>query len=247
MSDNHLIIFIKYPEPGKVKTRLSKGIGKVNAAMLYKLFVETLLKRISYSKHYGEDKDVLNSCHYETTIFFSPEDKNSEIKDWLGPKYDDKISPQHGNNLGERIYNAFRQISNTMAKKVVIIGSDTPALDKETVLQAFDLLNHNDTVIGPTIDGGYFLLGLSFLTDTFKKDKLWNIFSDIDWSTENVFTQTIDSIKSCGLTYKLLSEYYDIDTLPDLTRLKHDIQKRKEIKDEHLHEIYDQLIALNIL
>ena len=246
MSDNHLIIFIKYPEPGKVKTRLSKGIGKENAAMLYKLFVETLLKRISYNRHCSEHKNSVNS-HYETTIFFSPEDKNNEIKDWLGQKCHDKFSPQHGNDLGERISNAFRQISNSGAKKAIIIGSDTPALDKETILRAFDLLNHNDTVIGPTMDGGYFLLGLSFITDTFKNDKSWEIFTNINWSTENVFRQTIKSIKRCGLTHKLLSEYYDIDTLPDLSRLKHDIQKRKEIKEEHLHEIYDQLVALNIL
>ena len=245
MSDNHLIIFIKYPEPGKVKTRLSKGIGKENAAKLYKLFVETLLKRVSYNGHYSKNKNNLNN-HYETTIFFAPEDKKREIKEWLGHEYNSRISPQHGDDLGERISNAFRQISNTGAKKVVIIGSDTPALDKKTVEQAFDLLNHNDTVIGPTMDGGYFLLGLSFLTDAFKKDKSWDIFTDIDWSTENVFTQTIESVKSCGLTYKLLSEYYDIDTLPDLVRLKLDIQKRKEIKKEHLHDIYDQLIALNI-
>ncbi len=245
MSDNHLIIFIKYPEPGKVKTRLSKGIGKENATILYKLFVEALLKRVSLNNTYIKDRNGQNR-DYKTTIFFSPEDRIEEMENWLGQKYNNKLSPQSGNNLGERISNAFKQISNTGAKKAVIIGSDTPALDKETILQSFDLLSHNDTVIGPTKDGGYFLLGISFLTESFKSENAWKIFTGIEWSTENVFTQTIESVKKCGLTYELLSQYYDIDTQSDLSHLKHDIERIKDIKEEHLHEIYNHLIALNI-
>ena len=245
MSDNHLIIFIKYPEPGKVKTRLSKGIGKENATILYKLFVEALLKRVSINNTYTENKNGQHRA-YETTIFFSPEDRKEEMKNWLGQKHKNKLSPQSGNNLGERISNAFRLISKAGAKKVVIIGSDTPALDKETILQSFDLLSHNDTVIGPTKDGGYFLLGLSFLTDSFKRDSAWEIFTGIEWSTENVFTQTIESVRKCGLTYELLFQYYDIDIQLDLFSLKHDIEKINDIKEEHLHEIYNHLLALNI-
>ena len=245
MSDNHLIIFIKYPEPGKVKTRLSKGIGKENATKLYKLFVETLLMRVSRNRTYSGNKNELNGA-YEITIFFTPEDRRREIENWLGQEYKNKLYPQSGNDLGERISNAFRQISNSGAKKAVIIGSDTPALDKETILQSFDLLSHNDTVIGPTKDGGYFLLGLSFSRDSFKMDKAWKIFTGIEWSTENVFTQTIEIVKKCGITYELLSQYYDIDTQSDLYCLKHDIEKIKDIKGEHLHEIYDHLVVLNI-
>ncbi|MGR3318985.1 MAG: TIGR04282 family arsenosugar biosynthesis glycosyltransferase [Candidatus Anammoxibacter sp.] len=240
-TDNYLIIFIKYPEPGKVKTRLSKSIGNKNAVMLYKLFVKALLNRIAPITSLSNDQDEYN---YNVAIFFSPEEKREEIKDWLGDKY--KLYPQSGNNLGERISNAFNTISEKGANKSIIIGSDTPALKKSLILEAYELLSTNDVVIGPTKDGGYYLLGLSHTPNPFKRFRESSIFTGIDWSTEHVFNQTVVKLKQSGLSYKSLSEYYDIDQIEDLHLLKQEISQINNLKEEHLLEIYHQLEMLKI-
>ena len=245
MSKNYLIIFIKYPEQGKVKTRLSKDIGKEKATMLYKFFVEALLnhKSLGCLPQKEIDNDLIpNKNNYELALFFTPNEKKDSIKEWLGDKY--MLYPQVGNNLGERLLNAFKTISNLGAKKIVIIGSDTPALKKELINESFDFLNKNDIVIGPTIDGGYYLIGLSFTIKTYDQFKDCKIFSGIDWSTENVFSQTITKIKQNKFTYDTLPEYYDIDNVKDLYLLKEDIYRTSRTnskKAEHLAEIYNQL------
>ena len=233
MSNNYLIIFIKYPEPGKVKTRLSKSIGNKNAVTLYKLFVETLLNRVTP-----------NECNYNISVFFSPKEKQEEIKEWLGDKY--KLYPQSGNNLGERISNAFNKTYDMGSKKSIIIGSDTPALKKSLILEAYELLSENDVIIGPTKDGGYYLLGLSHTSNSFEKFRDSSIFTGIEWSTEHVFDQTVAKLKQSSLSYKTLPEYYDIDQIEDLYLLKQEISQINNPKAEHLWEIYHQLEMLKI-
>lgn len=247
MSNNYLIIFIRYPETGKVKTRLSKSIGSESATTLYRLFVEAVLNRTSFntpSSQKDHEHSSSNDTRYETAVFFTPEEKRSNIKDWLGDKY--RLYHQSGNDLGERMSNAFKKIYDVGAKKVVIIGSDTPTLKKRLIFQAFELLDKNDVVIGPTKDGGYYLLGLSFISNPFKKYQEDEIFTEIEWSTEKVFNQTITKVKNSGYSYKPLPEYYDIDTIEDLYLLKQEISQTKDIKSEHLGEINRQLEILKI-
>ncbi|MGR3218709.1 MAG: TIGR04282 family arsenosugar biosynthesis glycosyltransferase [Candidatus Anammoxibacter sp.] len=247
MSSNYLIIFIKYPEPGKVKTRLSKGIGNGNAVALYKLFVKALLNRVAPITSFPDNQHEHtshNECDYNVAIFFSPEEKREEIKDWLGDKY--KLYPQSGSNLGEKISNAFNITYAMGAKKTIIIGSDTPALKKSLIHKAYDLLSTNDAVIGPTKDGGYYLLGLSHAINTFERYRKSSIFAGISWSTEHVFNQTVVKLKQSNLSYKTLPEYYDIDQIDDLYLLKHEISQINNPKAEHLLEIYHQLEMLKI-
>ncbi|HAZ10559.1 MAG: hypothetical protein A2047_02380 [Omnitrophica bacterium GWA2_41_15] len=191
-SDNVLIIFVKYPRAGFVKTRLAKEIGRKNASELYRLFVKTILSRI-------KDKN------FTRVIFYSPASKRNEIKRWLGGEI---LYPQKGKDLGERLLAAFRLTFQKGAKKVVAIGTDSPALNKKLVLDAFEKLKDTECVLGPAFDGGYYLVGLS----SFYKE----IFQHIDWGSYNVFKQTLGTIKKLRVRFSLLEKVLDIDNKDDL-------------------------------
>ena len=195
MLDNLLIIFLKFPEPGKVKTRIGKEIGHDKAAKIYKSILKYVVSSLS------------NSSSYQTTVYYDPKEKEADIKDLLNNNKLNLIN-QKGITLGERIKNAFYASSMKSIKNVIVIGSDCIEIDKNTVLESFQLLNDGyDVVIGPSTDGGYYLIGLS----TFDFD----IFDDISWSTDKVFDQTINKIRKQKLKYKILKELNDIDEVQD--------------------------------
>jgi rSAM/selenodomain-associated transferase 1 len=194
--NNVLIIFVKYPEPGFVKTRLAEKIGKDKAAFLYRLFVETILART---------EDI----GFRRIIFCHPPEKSQGFKDWLG---DNEVYFQKGDTLGERLSNAFEFIFEKGAKRVIAIGSDSPTIDGKLIIKAFNKLESKECVIGPAQDGGYYLIGLSH----FHRE----IFKDINWSTKDVFSQTKDKVNKLGLEFSILDKEIDIDSFDDLLVLK---------------------------
>ena len=204
--ENVLIIFLKYPESGKVKTRLAKDIGDEKACSIYKLLAENVIKNVI----------LKNPKTYNVHFFFTPANKKNEIKDWLQPILANnqgigtKYSHQEGNTLGERMSNAFKQtLQGEGCKSCIIIGTDCPEIDATLIENAFDILKEKDIVIGPCKDGGYYLLGMSrFVPD---------LFSDIDWSTDRVFDQTIEKIQKNNLSCGILKTLADIDTQEDLS------------------------------
>lgn len=195
--ENALIIFLKYPEPGKVKTRLAQEVGAEKAAGLYRLFAEAVLRQTV-------DKN------YKRFVFYFPPENRDKIINWIGSG--PEFYPQTGNNLGERLVDAFNRIFQRGAKRVVVIGTDSPQIDSGIILRAFGELGKNQCVIGPSHDGGYYLLGLS----SFQKD----IFQDIDWSTDKVLKQTTDRLDRPGISFSLLDKLFDIDTISDLQRVQ---------------------------
>ena len=204
--ENALIIFLKYPEPGKVKTRLAKDIGDEKACAVYKSLAENVIKNI-FTKNPGT---------YDVHIFFTPADRETEIKDWLKPILDDnqgiktQFRTQEGRNLGERMSNAFKEILQEKGcKKCIIIGTDCPEIDATLIENAFGVLKEKDIVIGPCKDGGYYLLGMSRPAS--------DLFVDIDWSTDRVFEQTIEKIQKNNLSGGVLKTLTDIDTQEDLS------------------------------
>lgn len=193
---NHiLLIFLKYPEPGKVKTRLSQDIGKDKAAEIYSWMAETVVH------------DLAKSNLHETIIFFDPPERKKEVEDWLNVGY--RLFPQEGKSLGERMTNAFDKTFPLGAEKAIIIGTDCVEISDEIISQAFDALDLVDVVIGPAEDGGYYLLGMTKPTP--------EIFDDIDWSTELVLNQTLKKIEEQGLRFVLLKKLRDIDTVNQLS------------------------------
>lgn len=205
--ENAVIVFLKYPEPGKVKTRLAKDIGDEKACAVYKSLAENVIKNIF----------TINPGTYDVHFFFTPADKENEIKNWLKSIIDNErafhlqYSPQKGNTLGERMSNAFQQtLQRKDCKRCIIIGTDCPEIEATMIESVFEMLKEKDIVIGPCKDGGYYLLGMSvFVPD---------LFVDIDWSTDQVFIQTMEKVQKNNLSCSILETLTDIDTQEDLYR-----------------------------
>lgn len=191
---NALIIFTKNPVYGKVKTRLAATIGDVNALQIYKQLIQRTF-----------------SITYQLTVykivFYS--DK-IEVNDIWKHGYSKLL--QYGNNLGERMMNAFNYMFQNKYSKAVIIGTDCAELSKEIIEEAFQKLDEYDVVIGPATDGGYYLLGLK------KMHK--ELFKNIQWSTNSVLQTTIERCNTNNLSYFLLKELHDVDEEKDLQYMK---------------------------
>lgn len=190
-SDIALILFVRHPEPGKVKTRLAKVIGDEKALDVYNLL-------LNHTRQITIPANCLKFVYYT--------DKVIEHDFWTLPGYDKR--QQSGIDLGDRMSNAFKELFEQGFKKVIIIGSDCYQLQTEIINQAITALTGVDVIIGPTFDGGYYLLGMSrFIPE---------LFVDKKWSTDQVATQTIETISKLNLSYNLLEKLYDVDEASDL-------------------------------
>ena len=189
--ENALIIFVRNLEKGKVKKRLAKSIGDDKSLEVYKYLLQCT-------------KDLTVSCKYNLFVFYSHYIHIADV-------FDDHVFSKHlqeGNDLGERMKNAFKKVFDLGCKNVCIIGSDCYELETELLEQAFKKLHQCDVVIGPSADGGYYLLGMKKLYTDF--------FVNKDWGTSSVLNDTFDTINTLGLTFNELPVLNDIDTMDDL-------------------------------
>ena len=185
-----LLIFIKNPVLGKVKTRLARTVGDAEALRIYLLLLEK-------TRQAALDARAGRRLYYSDRI---------EAEDaWAGADF--KKFVQHGPDLGARMAGAFRQSFADGADRAVIIGSDCPELDGVLLNEAFSLLERHDFVLGPTPDGGYYLLGMRVFEPS--------VFEGIAWSTESVRAATLEKIGALGKTCALLPERSDVDTEAD--------------------------------
>jgi len=199
MGDNLCVImFVKSPEIGMVKSRLAASVGDDFALDLYKCFVSDMMEMLSRSE-------------YPLIIFFHPPESRQKIVQWLGDTH--ILLPQIGDNLGERMKNAFRTVFSQHLGSALLIGSDSPDLPSQIIDEALTSLRDHDTVVGPSYDGGYYLIG--FRADTF----LPQVFDRIPWSTSEVFLQTTDVLKKAGHRVHVLPVWRDVDTFDDLKSL----------------------------
>lgn len=205
-------VFAKYWEPGKVKTRLASEIGAVEAATIYRSFIEVLLTR-------------LGTAIDRRLVAFSPPESIAAFQLIVPERWE--VVPQIGENLGERMANFFVDRFREGASKVVLVGSDSPNLPPEFVDQAFDELDRQPIVIGPTDDGGYYLIGMN--------RPVTQVFDCIQWSTPQVLTQTLQRLDQLGCGFGLLTPWFDVDTRDDLRRLV------EEIRDTELDQATDPL------
>jgi len=189
-----IIIFTRYPIEGKVKTRLASTIGNHHAKEFYKMISEIII---------NDTKLIRNSYKY---VFYSDEAEKEMVKKWLGRSF--LYSHQEGKELGERMTNAFRKVFSHGAKKAIIIGTDIPDLSSQIIKEAIRKLDKTDLVIGPSKDGGYYLLGM--------KKYLPALFKNIEYGTNSVFAETIAKAEKLNLTYSTLELLQDIDTEEDL-------------------------------
>ena len=189
MIDNALIIFTRNPELGKCKTRLAKNLGDQSALDIYKY----LLKHTA---------SITKNIDADRFVFYSENIHQDDI--WDNQLFHKKL--QKGNNLGERMENAFETLFQLGYKKVLIIGSDLLDLKESTIKKGFESLDDKDFVIGPAIDGGYYLLGMKTL---YKE-----IFRNKDWGTNSVRMDTLKNLQNHQVA--LLKELNDIDTFEDM-------------------------------
>ena len=190
--NNALIIFIKNPVLGKVKTRLAATVGNQKAFEVYK-------KLLNHTQKIALLTDADKYLFYAD--FLQTEDE------WPNDRFIKHL--QKGNDLGERMYNAFEHTFLNKYKKVIIIGSDCIDLSAAVIEDAYKLLNNSDVVIGPAKDGGYYLLGM--------KNPHQCLFRNVSWSTSEVLKQTVSICRSQHLNYSLLPTLTDIDVENDLS------------------------------
>lgn len=188
-----LLLFVKYPDKGKVKSRLSQEFGEDTVLLLYEAFVLDVLETVNKGK-------------YRFKICFHPPSAQEKIASWLGKSY--FYMPQNGSDLGEKMKNAFALAFSEGFEKVILIGSDIPDLPKEIIDEAF--ASDGEAVIGPATDGGYYLIG--FKHSTF----LPRIFEGMQWSTASVFERTMEIFRKHSYKVHILPQWRDVDTPEDL-------------------------------
>ena len=189
-----LIIFSRYPEPGKTKTRMIPALGAVDAAQLQRQMTEhtlktaialTLSRQVAIEVHFAGGNLQL-------------------MQEWLGER---EYVVQASGDLGEKMRSAFDR-AFASSQRVVIIGIDCPDIDCQILTQAFDSLNHQDLVLGVAEDGGYYLIGLNHLVP--------ELFKNIDWGTERVLEQTKNIAAKLHLKFHCLTTLADVDRPEDL-------------------------------
>lgn len=191
-----LLIFIKNPTSGTVKTRIARTTGDAEALRIYRILLE-------------KTRQAALEIRAERRLFYSDRIETGDA--WTETDFQKFV--QHGNDLGARMAEAFRMAFADGADRVVIIGSDCPELDGTLLNDAFSRLEHCDFVLGPTPDGGYYLLGMQ----TFEP----SVFEEIAWSTESVRAATLEKISLLGKTCALLPELSDVDTEADWRKFEH--------------------------
>ncbi|MEO6169022.1 MAG: TIGR04282 family arsenosugar biosynthesis glycosyltransferase [Chitinophagales bacterium] len=193
--DSLLMIFVKNPIPGKVKTRLAKTMGEEKALEIYRQLLDHTHK-------------VTQKLDVDKIVFYSDEVLPEDI--WEEIIYEKKV--QEGSDLGKRMVNAFKYAFSKGYRKAIIIGSDCFEITPKIINEAFAALPANNFVIGPSHDGGYYLLGMATLYAS--------VFKNKRWSSDEVLHDTLVDIRNINGTYKLLKELTDIDTEADLDSVK---------------------------
>ncbi|MEN0046280.1 MAG: TIGR04282 family arsenosugar biosynthesis glycosyltransferase [Bacteroidota bacterium] len=189
MNSKALLIFIKNPEKGKVKTRIAKTAGDEKAYQVY----------LELSMH---TRKIAQKLNVDRLLFYSQFINDAD--DWEADVFQKYL--QTDGDLGDRMVGAFEKAFE-QHQKVVIIGSDCASLNSSIVEEAFAALDSHDFVLGPAKDGGYYLLGMSSLQVS--------VFNNIEWSTENVFAYTLRNIKNLDGSYTLMPVLSDIDYWED--------------------------------
>lgn len=201
MNKNLVIVFVRNPELGKVKTRLAKTIGNENALKIYTNLLQ-------------HTETVINSVSADKVVYYSDIILHSDL--WCETKYQKK--GQKGTDLGARMQNAFEAAFKNAYEKVVIVGSDLFDLKPTHIEDAFTALEKNEVVLGPSLDGGYYLLGMKKMHP--------NIFKNKEWGTDMVLETTLKDLELQNV--KLLEALNDIDTFEDLKTQPELIKTLKE-------------------
>ena len=219
----------KYWTPGEVKTRLGQSIGLSRAADIHRIFLRHLTCHLCHSA----DRHV---------VAVSPESEIERFREQINQPWN--FVPQSSGHLGKRMSDWFRScFQQTGASAIVLIGADCPLISKEEIGQTFRLLQDQDVVLGPAIDGGYYLIGIRGPWKT-EYDEIWQ---DIPWSTPKVYELTLSRLRKLGLSLAALQEREDVDTIAELTRLRQALELTRPQNTSHddLAQALDDTLEAN--
>jgi rSAM/selenodomain-associated transferase 1 len=194
VSRDVLMVFLKRPRPGEVKTRLAPALGPELAAGLYRALAEAAVRATRPARD-----------EYRRLFFFAPAEARAEMEAWMPGE---SWLPQEDGDLGARMAAAFHETFRRGAERVAIVGSDAPWVTRDTVLEALEALDSHDVALGPASDGGYYLLAL--------RREQPEIFQEIPWSTPGVLALTLERILALGRSARVLDVLPDLDTPDDL-------------------------------
>lgn len=199
MNRECLIVFTRYPEPGKAKTRLIPVLGEEGASNLHRQMTEHTLSQV---------RELQSDRATRVEVYFTGGDQQL-MEDWLGA--DIIYQAQGEGDLGQRMKSAFQTAFAAGMEGVAIVGTDCPDLDVKIMAQAFEQLNGHDLVLGPAMDGGYYLIGL--------RRVIPELFMGINWGTSEVREKTVAIAISLGLSVAFLPLLADIDRPEDLAKV----------------------------
>ncbi|WP_404309470.1 TIGR04283 family arsenosugar biosynthesis glycosyltransferase [Neorhodopirellula lusitana] len=194
--NDRVIVFSRYPEPGVTKTRMIPALGPERAALLQQALTKRTLDVVN---RFGAD----HPCDLEVR-FAGGESARMSLMFGAGLSY----RSQSEGDLGQRLVDAFATAFKEGVTRVVVVGSDCPEIDSAILDEAINALSHADVVLGPAIDGGYYLIGLSTNQP--------HLFQQIDWGGVNVFRQTIEKAKQSRCKVHCLRTLSDVDYPEDL-------------------------------
>lgn len=184
-----LIVFVKNPELGKVKTRLAQSVGDQEALRIY-------IELLNHTRRVTSEIEVTRFLFYAEHIAHGDA--------WSGQLYEKRLQSPGG--LGKRMSMAFAECFKS-CDRVLIIGSDCASLTADHIREAVESLGDKNVVIGPSFDGGYYLLGMDGYYP--------QLFENIEWSTDTVFAETVKRIESSQLSYTTIEALSDIDYIED--------------------------------
>ncbi len=206
-----LVVMAKAPREGEVKTRLSGALSPEEARRLYVAF---LSDTFALMEEVMEEREDLRLA-----LCYTPEGEEEAFEEV--EREGSLMIPQRGEDLGERLINCFSDLFGMGFESVVVIGADSPTLPGEYVFDAFECFEtEDDVVVGPTADGGYYLVGMLKLHS--------KVFEDIPWGLAGALEATIERAKEAELDLVLLPEWHDVDTPEDFERLKRELHENKD-------------------
>ena len=207
-----IVLFAKAPVAGEVKTRLSPHLSPEAAALVQEAFIfDTLEILQSFNK-----VDLFIACHPSVKHPFYEEAQK---------RFSLSLIAQGAGDLGDRMRRVISQLKSAGYDEIVVLGSDSPSIPVRMIDDSFERLKKSDLVIGPSIDGGYYLIGFS--------GEIPPIFDGINWGTESVFSETLENLKASKTSYSILPYWYDVDTIKELRFLEiHLASLEKEICKE---------------
>ncbi len=205
-SQDLVILFTRFPHPGKCKTRLAPQLGPEGAALIHRQLVRHTLETLTVFFTRKDNTEL---------IIYHDSGSRQKMEGWLGSNY--HYRQQQGDDLGQRMADALRYGLNK-TQNCILIGSDCPDITESILSEALQALRQQELVLGPAHDGGYYLIGAA---GSVKVDACSQLFKEIPWGDDTVFAKTLQRAEKLGLKPHILKKLHDIDSIEDLQHFHH--------------------------